>query len=71
MFQDARDFAIEQGILVNTNGKASIADPLPNIPTEMVVLRYKIAVRQEVEEMVSQVREVRGMLARLSQNQTA
>jgi hypothetical protein len=55
MFPDARDFAIEEGILIRVNGKSSIADPLPNIPMETVFLRYKMADRQTVEGMLRQL----------------
>lgn len=39
-FYDAKDFAHDVGILVETDGKAVIADPLPSVPLEKVIDVY-------------------------------
>jgi hypothetical protein len=40
LFCDAKDFAIDNELLVRIGGKPAIADPMPQIPIEKVVMRF-------------------------------
>jgi len=53
-FYDARDFAHEVGLLVeSSDGQAVIADPLPSVPLEKVIDVYTEAGLQELVAIVN------------------
>ena len=39
-FPDARDFAIDVGLLVHIDGKASIAEPRPTVPLDEIFIAF-------------------------------
>ncbi|MBI2064899.1 MAG: hypothetical protein HYT62_02500 [Candidatus Yanofskybacteria bacterium] len=64
-FYDARDFAIDAGLLVHVNDKASIAEPTPTIPLHEVLttfIRSGLTELRELRELMEMDAELRAHL---------